>query len=256
MENAFSQPQTVVVFGGSSDIARGIVERLAEARARTVVLAGRNESLLREAGEAIRAKAATDTPVVLFDAEEPRNAGETVDAAFAAAGAPVDLVIIAVGLLGDQSNDENDPAAAARMAAVNFSWPVAALAALRSRLIAQGSGRIVVISSVAAIRVARRSYLYGGAKAGLDRLCDAMADSLVGTGVTLQILRPGPVRTRMTAGMKEAPFTTDVSTVVEVTLKGLTSSRRVLTSPPQLAYIFAILRHLPAPLWRKVNDQR
>ena len=68
------------------------------------------------------------------------------------------------------------------MAMVNFAWPVAALAEVRRRLVAQGSGRILVISSVAAVRVRRSMYLYGGAKAGLDRLCDGLADSLEGTG--------------------------------------------------------------------------
>jgi len=57
-----------------------------------------------------------------------------------------------------------------------------------------GHGRILVMSSVAAIRVRRNAYLYGGAKAGLDRLCDGLADSLDGTGVTLQLLRSGVVR--------------------------------------------------------------
>ncbi len=45
MENAFGQPQNVVVLGGSSDIARSITKALCAARTRTVVLAGRNATL-------------------------------------------------------------------------------------------------------------------------------------------------------------------------------------------------------------------
>ena len=157
------------------------------------------------------------------------------------------------GLLGDLAAAETAADAAARMAAGNCSWPVAALAEIRRRMVAQGTGRILVISSVAAIRVRRSNYLYGGAKAGLDRLCEGLADSLLGTGVTLQILRPGFVRSKMTTGLKEAPFTTGVDEVADVAVKGLSSHKRVITSPPVLAYVFALLRHLPAPLWRKIE---
>jgi len=46
MDNAFGQPQNVVVLGGSSDIARAITKKLCAARAHTVVLAGRSQELL------------------------------------------------------------------------------------------------------------------------------------------------------------------------------------------------------------------
>ena len=51
MENSFGQPQSVVVLGGSSDIARALTKRLCAARAHTVVLCGRNQKLLDECAE-------------------------------------------------------------------------------------------------------------------------------------------------------------------------------------------------------------
>ena len=256
MENAFGQPQTVVVLGGSSDIAREVTKKLCAARARTVVLAGRNESLLKEAAREAASAGATTTHLVTFDAQDVTSAESTVAQSFAAIGAPVDLAIIAVGLLGDQLLDENDPVAAARMSIVNYAWPVTALAALRQRMVAQGSGRIVVISSVAGIRVRRGSYLYSGAKAGLDRLCEGLADSLIGTGVTLQIVRPGFVHTKMTAGLKPAPFSVDAERVAQDIVSGLGTPALVIYSPSIMKWLFAILRHLPAPLWRKINEER
>ena len=255
MENAFGQPQNVVVLGGSSDIARAITKKLCAARANTVVLCGRSQELLDAAAAEARKFGATKTATVIFDAEDPANAAPTVTAAFAHVEDKVDLVIIAVGLLGDQSAYEDDAAQATRMATVNFTWPVAALAELRRRLVAQGSGRILVLSSVAAVRVRRNAYLYGGAKAGLDRLCQGLADSLDGTGVTLQLVRPGPVRSKMTAGLPDAPFTTGVNEVADNVMRGLANADRVIWSPPLLRYAFSILRHLPAPIWRKVADR-
>lgn len=255
MENAFGQPQNVIVLGGSSDIARAVTKKLCAARTHTVVLAGRNQTLLDEAAAEAGEYGATTTSTVLFDAEDPTNAERVVNECFDKINDKVDLVIVAVGLLGTQLDDEKDPLASARMITVNMTWPVAALAQIRNRMIAQGSGRILVMSSVASVRVRRSSYLYSGAKAGLDRLCDGIADSLEGTGVTLQLLRPGVVRTKMTTGLPEIPFTTGPNEVAEYVMRGLASGNRVIWSPPILKYVFSVLRHLPAPLWRKIADR-
>lgn len=255
MENNFGQPQSVIVLGGSSDIARALNKRLCAARTHTIVLCGRNQELLDVSADEAKDYGARTTDTVLFDAENVNDATRVVTEAFEKVSGTVDLVIVAVGLLGDQFANENDAAAAARVALVNFAWPVAALAEVRRRLVDQGFGRILVMSSVAAIRVRRNAYLYGGAKAGLDRLCEGMADSLDGTGVTLQLLRPGVVRTRMTEGQSPVPFTTGPDEVAGYVMKGLETNDRVIWSPPVLRYVFAVLRHLPRPIWRKVTDR-
>jgi decaprenylphospho-beta-D-erythro-pentofuranosid-2-ulose 2-reductase len=255
VENAFGQPQTVVVFGGSSDIARAVTKKLCAARAHTVILAGRSQALLDEAALEAREYGAATTATVLFDAEEPGNAARTVSEAFDKVGDQVDLVIIAVGLLGNQSAYEEDAAESARMMTVNVTWPVAALAEIRRRLVAQGRGRILVMSSAAAIRVRPNAYLYSGAKAGLDRLCVGLAQSLAGTGVKLQLLRPAVVRTKMTVGAAEPPFTTGANEVAENVMRGLASNAPVIWSPPLLRYVFFVLRHLPTPLWLKVANR-
>jgi len=255
MENNFGQPQSVIVLGGSSDIARALTKRLCAARAHTVVLCGRNQKLLDECAEEAKDYGASTTDTVLFDAEDITDAARVVSEAFEKVNGTVDLVIVAVGLLGDQLAQENDAAAAASVAIVNFAWPVTALAEVRRRLLAQGSGRILVMSSVASIRIRPSAYLYGGAKAGLDRLCNGLADSLAGTGVTLQLVRPGVVRTRMTKGQSPVPFTTGPDEVAGYVMKGLETNDRVIWSPPILRFAFAALRHLPKPIWRKVADR-
>jgi decaprenylphospho-beta-D-erythro-pentofuranosid-2-ulose 2-reductase len=97
--------------------------------------------------------------------------------------------------------------------------------------------------------------VYSGAKAGLDRICGGIAQSLEGTGVKLQLLRPAVVRTKMTVGVDEPPFTTGANEVAENVMRGLASNDDVIWSPPLLRYVFFVLRHLPAPLWRKVTNR-
>ncbi len=256
VENAFGQPQNVVVLGGSSDIARAITKRLCAARARTFVLAGRNESLLKVATNDAVECGATMVNTVLFDAEEPKYAAATVRAAFEKVGGPVDLVVIAVGLLGVQSSDEDSADAVMRLITVNFTWPAAALAEIRRLLVAQGSGRILVISSIAAVRVRRSAYLYSSAKAGLDRMCTGLAQSLEGTGVKMQIIRPGFVRTKMSQGLAEPPFTTGASEVAEYVMRALATGDVVNWSPPILRYVAFVIEHLPAVMWRRIADSK
>jgi decaprenylphospho-beta-D-erythro-pentofuranosid-2-ulose 2-reductase len=255
MDSRGDSPQNVVVLGGSSEIARAITKKLCLARTRTVILAGRDQTLLDHAAREAQEYGATKTDTVLFDAEEPFRAAVTVSEAFAKVGDHVDLVVVAVGTVGHQEEDENSAEGSARMIEVNETWPVAALAETRRRLIDQGSGHILVISSAAAIRVRRVSYLYSGAKAGLDRLCVAMAESLEGTGVRLQILRPAAVRTRMSLNLAPTPFTTGVNEVADNAVRGLARREVVIWSPPVLRYVFVLVRLLPAPLWRRLANR-
>jgi short-subunit dehydrogenase len=255
VDSRLELPETVVVFGGSSEIARAITKKLCMARAHTVILAGRNQGLLDQATREAEEYGASKTDTVLFDAEDLSGAAHTVEEAFAKAGHRVDLVVVAVGTTGNQSEDEVRADGSARMITVNEAWPVAALAEVRRRLVEQGSGRILVLSSAAAVRVRRVSYLYSGAKAGLDRLCIGLAESLEGTGVRLQLLRPAAVRTRMSLNLAPTPFTTGVNEVADNALRGLASTKVVIWSPPLLRYVFVVVRLMPPALWRRLANR-
>lgn len=252
MQNAFGQPQSVLVLGGTSDIALAVVTKLVAERTRTVVLAGRNEQRLAAAAATLTSAGATTVEIVPMEATDPSSAAATVEAGIAAAGGSVDLVLLAVGLLGDQDVAENDPAATIELFNVNMTWPAAALAALRSRLIDQGSGHVAVFSSVAGVRVRRANFSYGATKAGLDALTLGFADSVRAAGIKVQVIRPGFVRTKMTDGMKEAPFTTTADVAADNIVKGLGSSAEVIWTPPILKAVFLVLRHLPAFVWRRM----
>jgi decaprenylphospho-beta-D-erythro-pentofuranosid-2-ulose 2-reductase len=126
---------------------------------------------------------------------------------------------------------------------------------VRRRLVEQGSGRILVVSSAAAVRVRRVSYLYSGAKAGLDRLCVGLAESLEGTGVRLQLLRPAAVRTRMSLRLAPTPFTTGVNEVADNALRGLARNDLVIWSPPVLRYVMVLVRLMPPALWRRLANR-
>jgi decaprenylphospho-beta-D-erythro-pentofuranosid-2-ulose 2-reductase len=169
-------------------------------------------------------------------------------------GESVDLVIVAVGELGLQEADEADPDRVTQMITVNFTWPAAALSAVAAHLTRQGHGRIVVLSSVAGYRVRRSNYIYGSAKAGLDGFALGLGESLRGTGITVHVVRPGFVRTKMTAGRSPAPFAVDAPRVASDIVDGLARDQEVIWSPGLLRWVFSALRLLPAGLWRRLPN--
>jgi decaprenylphospho-beta-D-erythro-pentofuranosid-2-ulose 2-reductase len=251
VNDAFGHPQSAVILGGTSDIARAIVRRLASQRCRTVALAARDPARLREAAGEAEACGAKFVHTLRVEATEVAGAAGAVDRAFEMVG-EVDLVLMAVGMLGHQSEDERDPARAAELAAVNYAWPVAALTRAFDRLEGQGHGRVVVLSSVAGVRVRRANYLYGSAKAGLDGFAVGLSEAARGSGVAVQIVRPGFVHSKMTEGLPPAPFATTPDVVAEAVIQGLSTDQTVIWVPPALRFAFAGLRLLPQSLWRRL----
>jgi decaprenylphospho-beta-D-erythro-pentofuranosid-2-ulose 2-reductase len=251
MYDAFGHPQSVVVFGGTSDIAREIVNLLAAQRCRTVVLAGRDASALERTAGEVR-HSVPNVATVSFDATSTDDVDKTVRQCFEAASEPVDLVIMAVGELGHQETDEADPHRIARMMTVNVTWPSAALAEVSAQLQRQGHGRIVVLSSVAGFRVRRSNFVYGSTKAGLDGFALGLSEAVRGTGTSVHVVRPGFVHTKMTAGRPAAPFAVGPERVARDVVRGLERGDTVIWSPGTLRYVFSVFRLLPQAVWRRL----
>jgi len=69
----------------------------------------------------------------------------------------------------------------------NFTGPAAAMVAFAGVLRTQGHGRMVVLSSVAGVRVRRANFIYGSSKAGLDAFTIGLGDSLRQTGASVMV---------------------------------------------------------------------
>jgi decaprenylphospho-beta-D-erythro-pentofuranosid-2-ulose 2-reductase len=251
MIDATGRPQSVLVLGGASEIAQAIVASLVPGRCRTVVLAGRPSERLEAAGDAARAAGADVVEIVAFDTTDLAGSPAVIDTVFDRFG-DIDLVLAAAGALGDQAEMENDPVAAAELITTNFTGLAGSLLAVAGRMRVQGHGRLVVISSVAGERARKANFIYGSTKSGLDAFAQGLGDSLVGSGVSITIVRPGFVVGRMTEGMDPAPFSTTPQAVAEAVVKGIESGAEVVYAPPILRWVFAVMRHLPRTVWRRM----
>jgi NAD(P)-dependent dehydrogenase (short-subunit alcohol dehydrogenase family) len=240
---------TVLVLGGRSEIGLEVARRLAPGS--TVVLAARRSTDLDDEEKALLDSGAAAVDRVEFDADDVDRQREVLDAVLARHGR-LDTVVVAFGILGEQARAERDVAHALAIVHTDYVAHVAVLTHLAELLRGQGSGDLVVFSSVAGARVRRANYVYGSAKAGLDGFASGLADALHGSGVRLLVVRPGFVVGRMTDGMSPAPFSSTPAQVADATVRELRSGRGEVWVPAGLQPIFALLRHAPRALWRRM----
>jgi NAD(P)-dependent dehydrogenase (short-subunit alcohol dehydrogenase family) len=242
---------TVLVLGGRSEIGIAVAERLAGREAETVVLAARRSADLDAEEKLVREAGARVVERVEFDADDLASHRPLIDDVVARHGR-LDVVVVAFGLLGEQARAEADAGHAVRIVHTDYVAHVQVLTELAQVLRAQGSGTLVVFSSVAGVRVRRANYVYGSAKAGLDGFASGLADALHGSGVRLLLVRPGFVIGRMTAGMSPAPFSSTPDQVADATVKALRTGRGEVWVPGLLRPAFAVMRHLPRAIWRRL----
>ncbi|WP_306317671.1 MULTISPECIES: decaprenylphospho-beta-D-erythro-pentofuranosid-2-ulose 2-reductase [unclassified Streptomyces] len=249
MKDAFGIPQSLLVLGGTSEIALATARRLVARRTRTVWLAGRPSPALEAAAAQLRALGA-DTRTVAFDALDSASHEETLGKLFT--DGDIDMVLLAFGILGDQARDEDDPMAAVRVAQTNYTGAVSASLVCARALQEQGHGSLVVLSSVAGERARRINFIYGSSKAGLDTFTQGLGDALHGTGVHVMVVRPGFVRSKMTAGLAEAPLTTTPEAVARAIETGLRRRSETVWVPGALRLVMSGLRHVPRPVFRRL----
>lgn len=249
MIDALGAPQSLLLLGGTSDIALATARRLVARRARRVVLAARPSPRLDAAAEELRGLGAV-VEVVPLDADDTETHGTAVDQAFA--GGDVDVALLAFGVLGDQARAEADPAHAVAVARTNYVGAVSVALHVTQRMKTQGHGTLVVLSSVAGERVRRANFVYGSTKAGLDGFAQGLADSLHGTGVHVMVVRPGFVHSRMTEGREPVPFATTPDAVAAAIERGLQKRAQTVWVPGVLRVVMSGLRHAPRAVFRRL----
>jgi decaprenylphospho-beta-D-erythro-pentofuranosid-2-ulose 2-reductase len=252
VKDALGRVDSVLLLGGRSEIGLAIARRLVADGARHVVLTTRAGGSTDETDvESLRAAGASSVESVELDIADIDAHPAAVEDAFKRLG-DVDVVVDAIGVLGSQDAYSADPALAAASITTNLTGHVSVCLDIAQRLRAQGHGTLVVLSSIAGSRVRKANFVYGAAKAGLDGFAQGLGDSLVGSGARVMVVRPGFVRTKMTAGMDEAPMSADADDVAEGVANGLRRGSETVWVPAKLAAVAFVFRLLPRPLWRRL----
>lgn len=249
--DATGNPQSILLLGGTSEIGLAICARYLRNASASVVLAclpgdpGRDDAVA-----AMEAAGAKSVRIVDFDALDTASHPAMIDAAFS--DGDIDVAIVAFGMDADAEELWHNQAKAVQVAQINYTAAVSVGVLLADKMGAQGFGQIIAMSSVAGERVRRTNFVYGSTKAGLDGFYLGLGEALREDGVRVLVIRPGQVRTRFSAHVKEAPLTVDKEDVAELAVAAAAKGKEIVWAPGAFRYVMMVLRHVPRAIFRRL----
>ena len=247
--------QRIAVLGATKGMGRALARLMAE-RGDVLFLLGRdNEDLERSARDLeVRASAGSSTTVgtALCDLERPHTFAPALDAAEEALNG-LDAVVVTAGLFHPQDELEADAEKTLRLLDVDFSRTVAFCEEARKRLMKRGGGTLCVFSSVAGERGRKPVAIYGAAKAGLSRYLEALDHKFRSQGLVTVCVKPGFVKTSMTAGLDPPPFAGEPEAVARRVLEAIDRGWPEVYAPAIWRWIMVVIRLLPRFVMRRIG---
>jgi decaprenylphospho-beta-D-erythro-pentofuranosid-2-ulose 2-reductase len=243
----------VVILGATRGIGRALARLMAQ-RGDTLFLLGRDLADLERSATDLAQRGATG-PIgtARCDLEDPDTFAPALDKAEEAIGA-FDAVVVTAGLFGTQDQLEADLAFTRRMLTANFAHTVLFCEHARRRLLARpGGGILCVFSSVAGDRGRKPVALYGSTKAGLSHYLESLDHRYRAAGLVTICIKPGFVKTDMTAGLPAPPFAGEADQVARVALRAMDARKPVAYAPGIWALVMTVIRNLPRFVMRRVK---
>ena len=243
----------IVLLGATRGMGRALARQLA-ARGDTLFLLARNVDDAAQSAADIGVRSGRDAPQVAHcDLSDPSTLEPALAAAFAALG-HVDAVIVTAGLFGTQEELEADLERARTLLTVNFAHTVVFCEHARTRLLAQaGGGTLCVFSSVAGDRGRKPVGIYGSSKAGLSHYLESLDHKYRADGLVTLCVKPGFVKTGMTAGLDPPPFAGEPEQVAAQVIRAIDRKRPLIYTPSIWRWVMLTIQHLPRFVMRKVG---
>jgi NAD(P)-dependent dehydrogenase (short-subunit alcohol dehydrogenase family) len=187
-----------------------------------------------------------------LDLAEPAGFAGALDAAERALGG-LDALVVTGGAFGRPEDLAADPTRLAALLGTNFTGTVLLCQEAAARLAARGGGLICAFGSVAGDRARRSNYLYGASKAGLAVFLDGLDLAYRERGVRVLCVKPGFVRTGMTAGLPVPPFAGEPDAVARAVVRAMDAGRHQVYAPAIWRWIMLVIRALPRAVLRRVQ---
>ncbi len=247
-------PQTwkrAIIVGASSGIGEALARALV-ADGCKVALVARREGHLHALAQALNTKAGSDLALAYpNDVTEPGSVPPLFEQITHDLGG-LDLIIYAAGIMPRVGPEEYDTAKDADTIAANFTGAVAWLNEAARRFEIAKSGTIVGISSVAGDRGRRGNPVYGATKAALNAYLESLRNRIERRGAFVVTIKPGPVDTPMTQGLKMPGMISAEQAATEILL-ATKNKVRMAYVPGKWKPIMAIIRAIPPSIFKWLN---
>ena len=247
-------PLRILVLGATSGIAEASI-RIWASRGEELFLVGRNPERLAAVAADARVRGAGFVETAVSDLDQTQQHAELLAHAINSLGG-LDVAYVAVGVLGDQGKAERSFAEAGQIVHTNFVAPASLLTWLANYCAQRHAGTIAVLSSVAGERGRKSNYVYGSSKAGLTAFVDGLRNRVDREGVKVITIKPGPVKTAMTEGMKGESRFADPNKVAASIVKAIDKGGKApdtLYVPAIWRIIMAVIRAIPEARFKKMD---
>lgn len=244
-------PETWLVLGASSAIARAFA-RVAAADGADVILAGRDREDLERSAADTALRGGRRAVMVDFDALDYGSHAALIARAKAEAAGTLNI-FLAFGTMPSQAEIDGDVTLAFRTIESNYIGAVSVLQAAAPVLEAQQRGAVVVLGSVAGDRGRIKNYVYGSAKAGLGAYLQGLRARLFRSGVSVTTVKPGFVDTAMTFGLPGLFLVAAPDTVARACLAAARKGREEIYVPFFWWGIMTIIRNIPERIFKRLS---
>jgi short-subunit dehydrogenase len=241
-----------VLLGATKGMGRALARLLAE-RGDRVFLLGRNEAELGRSAADLELRGADGrvgfARCDLSDSTSFAPALHSADVELEG----FDTVIVTAGVFASQEELESDPARCEALLHIDFTGTVCFCEEARRLLLARGGGTLCAFSSVAGDRARKPVSLYGAAKAGLSHYFAGLDHRYHDHGLRVVLVKPGFVRTSMTAGLHPPPFAGEPASAARAALAAIDKGRPVVYVPAIWRWILLAIRLLPRFAMRRIS---
>jgi short-subunit dehydrogenase len=241
-----------VLVGATRGMGRALARSMAS-RGEPLFLLGRDLlDLARSAADLEVRGAPAPVGFAHVDLERPQDFANALDQAEAQLGG-FDTVVVSAGVFAPQELLEKEAGRLARLLTVDFTNTLLFCEEARRRLLARGGGTLCVFSSVAGDRARKPVVLYGAAKAGLSHYMEGLDHKFRRAGLRAITVKPGFVRTSMTAGLPEPPFAGEPEAVAASVLRAIDRGRPIVYVPGIWRLVLGVIRWLPRSVMRRIG---
>jgi NAD(P)-dependent dehydrogenase (short-subunit alcohol dehydrogenase family) len=242
--------RVAVVTGASSGIGAALSRQLAASGARVGLIALPEPALDAEAA-AIRDRGGT-AEAAAADVTDSAAVHDAVEHLTRSLG-PIDLLVLNAGIgLATRVDEPFSAEAVERMVRVNLLGAVYPIEAVLPQMLERRRGHLVGVSSLSSYRGQPVFSGYCASKAGLATLLEGLRIELREHGIAVTTVRPGFVRTPMTAEARAPRFMLEVEEAAAIMLKGISARRPEINFPWQPALLAGLVRWLPRALYDRL----
>jgi 3-oxoacyl-[acyl-carrier protein] reductase len=191
--------KTALVTGATGGIGAAIAKAL-HAQGAHVVLSGTRETVLQARAAELGAR----TSAVVANLSDPAAVDGLIEAAEAAAGAPIDILVANAGITKDglllRMKDDDW----AEVIKINLESYFRLSRAACKGMMRRRNGRIIGITSIVGVMGNPGQANYAASKAGMIGLSKALAQEVATRGITVNCVAPGMIESPMTDGLTDA----------------------------------------------------